>query len=81
MKLLMLLLLSVVVLTAGCGGPLMFGGYSGSYPYGYGPTYGWTPGHVERVCEQRSNGAVVCFDRFVGHPLPGDDYPYRYDIW
>lgn len=42
-----------------------------SHRYGYMPTYGRAPGHVVRVCEQRSNG-MICFNRFVAqgqHPV------------
>lgn len=45
------------------------GSGNGGARYGYGSTYGWTPGHVARVCEQRSSG-IICFDRWIAHPHP-----------
>lgn len=49
-----------------------YGAYGYGNYYGYGNGYGWdwSPGHMERICESRSTG-TVCFDRWVGHPLPG----------
>lgn len=44
--------------------------WGGGSRHGYGSTYGWTPGHVARVCEQRSTG-TICFDRWIPHPHPG----------
>lgn len=40
--------------------------WGGGTYHGYGSTYGWTPGHVARVCEERSTGPV-CFDRWIPH--------------
>lgn len=45
------------------------GSWNGGARYGYGSAYGWTPGYVARVCEERPTG-VICFDRWIGNPLP-----------
>lgn len=46
------------------------GSWNGSARYGYGSSYyGWTPGYVARVCEERPTG-TVCFDRWIANPLP-----------
>ncbi len=37
----------------------------------------WIPGHIARVCEQRSTG-TVCFDRWIAHPRPDYGYPEIY---
>ena len=41
--------------------------------YGYGSTYGWTPGHMATVCEDRDGDgyAETCFRRWIAHPQPG----------
>lgn len=71
MKRMLPLLAFVLIVAAGCGGatitfqPVV----SGYYPPYYGSTYGWTPGHVARVCEWR-HGGKICFDRWIAHPYP-----------
>lgn len=67
-----LLLAFVLIAAAGCGATITFQpvvSNSGYYPPYYHRYYGWTPGHVARVCEWR-HGRKICFDRWIAHPHP-----------
>lgn len=74
MKRMLPLLAFVMMTVAGCGGatitfqPVVSDGYYPPY-YSGSTYYGWTPGHVARVCERRYTG-VVCFDRWIPHQYP-----------